>query len=484
MTNNPPALAIPPRALTLELTKGCNLRCGYCYYAAREDAYDPATTMSPAVAERSIELLLTEGPADQPVHLHLFGGEPLLNFKLVEHVVTYGERRAREESRTITFELTTNGTRFSDRIIEFLNEHSIQVGVSFDGPPQVQDESRPALKGSSYALAEAGIRKFLASRQGTELMVKTHCSVVVTRRELDLVAIVEHLEGMGFESVILTPATDLSGQSHGLTESDLPAILAAYDALAERYERRRRDGQPTSVLWYDNLMDRLLSGQRKTRFCGGGVDYLGVSSDGSMSLCYRFYQDEDFGMGDVFDGIDRTVTKKLEDEGLENRLTCGTCWARYFCGGGCHHENLIATGSLGEPNPITCEILRHSMDHTLEIFGRESSRGAVAQIPSVANTSEEQMTPDLEIKMTDTPAAKPTCHIREVGEERVVYEPGVHEVAFLNKTATWLFEQCDGTRSVQDLLTAMVARFDAPEDVLRQDLLDTIGLFQSRGLLT
>lgn len=475
--------ALPPRALTLELTKGCNLRCGYCYYAAREDAYDPATTMSPEVAEQSVDLLLTEGVADQPVHLHLFGGEPLMNFELVQHVVNYGLRRAREESRTITFELTTNGTRFSERVIEFLNQHSIQVGVSFDGPPHVQDDSRPALSGSSYALAEAGIRAFLTSRKGTELMVKTHCSVVVTRRELDLVAIVEHLEAMGFEHVILSPATDLSGQNHGLTESDLPKILASYDALAERYERRRRDGHPTSVVFFDTLMDRLLSGQRKTRFCGGGVDYLGVASDGSMSLCYRFYEDESFGMGNVVDGIDRSVTQRLENEGLENRLTCGTCWARYFCGGGCHHENLITTGSLGEPNPVTCEILRHSMNHTLEIFGRESSRGVAAQIPSAATTSEEQMTLDQGIEMGDRPATKPTCHIREVGDERVVYEPGVHEVAFLNKTATWMFEQCDGTRSVQDLLTAMVDRFDAPEGVLRKDLLETLDLFRSRGLL-
>lgn len=439
--------------------------------------------MSPEVAERSIDLLLTEGVEGQPVHLHLFGGEPLLNFKLVQHVVAYGQRRAQEESRTITFEMTTNGTRFTDRVIEFLNEHSIQVGVSFDGPPEIQDESRPALNGSSYALAEEGIRKFLASRKGTDLMPQTHCSVVVTRRELDLVGIVDHLEGMGFERVILTPATDLSGQSHGLTQADLPAILQSYDALAERYEERRRQGKPASVVWFDSLMQRLLSGQRKTKFCGGGVDYLGVTSDGSMSLCYRFYQDEGFGMGDVFDGIDRTVTKKLENEGLENRLTCGTCWARYFCGGGCHHENLITTGSLGEPNPITCEILRHSMDHTLAMFGRESSRGKVVQIPSEGHMREGQMTLNHEIEMADKPTAKSTCYVRAVGDERVVYEPGVHQVAFLNRTATWVFEQCDGTRSVHDLLVAMLDRYEAPEETLRTDLLDTLGLFRSRGFL-
>ena len=93
------------------------------------------------------------------------------------------------------------------------------------------------------------------------------------------------------------------------------------------------------------------------------------------------------------------------------------------------------------------------------------------------------MTLNHEIEMADKPTAKSTCYVRAVGDERVVYEPGVHQVAFLNRTATWVFEQCDGTRSVHDLLVAMMDRYEAPEETLRTDLLDTLGLFRSRGFL-
>ncbi len=241
------AAAIKPRAFSLELTKGCNLRCGYCYYAAREHAYDPRTAMSPAVAEQSVDLLLREAEEGAAVHLHLFGGEPLLNLPLLQHVVEYGERRAQETGRAITFEVTTNGTRFGERTDAFLNAHAIHVGVSFDGPPDVQDASRPALVGSSYALAAPGIRRFLQSRKDTPLAKKTHASVVITRRELDLARIVDHLEDLGFEKIILSPATDLTGQTHGLREADLPEVLAAYDVLAARYEANARAGKPTSV---------------------------------------------------------------------------------------------------------------------------------------------------------------------------------------------------------------------------------------------
>jgi len=481
------ARAIKPRAFSLELTKGCNLRCGYCYYAAREEAYDPRRVMSVEVAERSVDLLLRESGDNEAVHLHLFGGEPLLNFPLLRHVVEYGEAQAAARGRKITFEVTTNGTRFSEPVIAFLNQHRIHVGVSFDGPPDVQDRSRPALVGSSHALALPGIRHFLASRQGTDLAARTHCSVVITRRELDLVRIVRDLEELGFERIILTPATDLTGSgSHGLSTEDLPAILRAYDALAADFEARKREGRPAAVTWFDNLLGRLLSGKRKTRFCEGGRDYLGVAADGKVALCYRFYENGEFAMGDVHQGIDRRVTERLLELPLENKPACSTCWARYFCGGGCHHENLIATGGLGDPNPVTCEILRHSMGRTLEIWARLTRDGRIegrALGNGAATRENTAMNPKPAIDLHYQPKIRNSCHVRKVGREHVVYEPVSHEVVVLNATAAFIFEHCDGERTAADLVAAMASRFHAPADVLERDLLQTLELFRQKSLL-
>lgn len=489
MTAHPPAsdvgaraAAIKPRAFSLELTKGCNLRCGYCYYAAREEAYDPRTRMSTQVAEQSVDLLLREAEPGTPVHLHLFGGEPLLDFELLRHVVEYGERRARAAGRAITFEVTTNGTRFSERVDAFLNAHAIHVGVSFDGPPDVQDAARPALSGSSHALAAPGIERFLASRAGTPLAAKTHASVVITRRELDLVRIVEHLEGLGFAKIILTPATDLTGKTHGLRREDLPAVLAAYDALAARYETDARLGRASTVTWFPNLMGRVLSGERRGNFCQGGRDYLGVGADGDLALCYRFYENPEFAMGNVATGIERGVTERLLELPVEKKPACSVCWARYFCGGGCHHENLISTGGLGEPNAVTCAILRHSMDRTLETWARLSQRGGVGERQPVAAV-EAPMTTPRAFAMDQKPKVRPSCHVREVGAERVVYEPVSHEVVILNATAYLIFEHCDGGRSVAEILEVLAGRFAAPREVLARDLRATLELLASKGLL-
>ncbi len=479
-----------PRAFTLELTKGCNLRCGYCYYAGRDDAYDPKMRMSPEVAEQSVDVLLAEAAAGESAHLHFFGGEPLLNFATLASTVHYAERRAAEEGKSMTFEVTTNGTRLTDEVIAFLNEHDVQVGVSFDGPPEVQDAARPAAAGSSYALAEPGIRKLLASRKGKPLAKRTHCSVVVTRECDDLVYISQHLEGFGFENIILTPATDLEGESHGFREQDIPRVLEKYSALAESYEASVRTGAQVAPNWYPTLMERLLSGERKMHFCGGGRDYLGVAADGKVNLCYRFYEDDEFAMGSVQDGITSEVTERLDEHALDSRTTCSKCWARYFCGGGCHHDNVTVSGELGDPNPVTCEIFRHSMGLTLDAWARLSRLGKLEGRRTPAGDprhSEAAHMDDSEATAPFDADAKPMrvagCHARELDGEKVVYDPATHEVCVLNPTAAFIFELCDGAATVADIRAALEERYDAPAEVLGRDLDATLTLLREKRLV-
>lgn len=472
--------ATGPRALALELTKGCNLRCGYCYYATRENAYDPRTAMTVETAERSVDMVLDQGPPEEPAHLHLFGGEPLLNVPLVKHVVEYGSRRARELDREITFELTTNGTRLSGDVVAFLNTHGVRVGVSFDGPPEVQDRARPASGGSSYAQALPGIRRLLTSRRGTPLAGATHASTVVTRHALDITGTVRHLEELGFERVILTPVTDLTGNGDGIREEDLPRALAAFDDLARDYEERVRAGRAVVATWYERLVARIRSGERRTAPCGGGRDYLGVAADGSVSLCYRFFEDGVGAMGNVIDGVDRTLTGRLETTGVDARTTCSTCWARWYCGGGCHHDNLVSSGDMAEPNPIACDIFRHSMDRALEVWARLSRDGVLDRAPPAVCDGPAG---GGSTGMSERPRARAGCHVREVGPERVVYEPGSHELVVLNATAAFILEHCDGTRTQADLVDLMSARFAAPRDVIEADVAAALDLLRGRGLL-
>lgn len=475
------AQAIRPRAFALELTKGCNLRCGYCYYAGREDAYDPKTRMSREVAYQSVDLLLRDGPEGEPAHVHFFGGEPLLDFALLRDVTLHGERRAAEAGKRITFEVTTNGTRLEPEVIAFLNQHRLAVGVSFDGPPEVQDAARPLAGGSSHALAAPKIRALLASRAGTELAARTHASVVLTRLEFDLVRIVRHLEELGFEKILLTPATDLEGHSNGFREADLPRAFAAFEALAAEYERRVLAGERVSETWFPRLVGRVLSGERRTQFCSGGRDYLGVAADGKVALCYRFFEEPEFAMGSVQAGLERGVTERILAQPVDERTVCSRCWARHYCGGGCHHDNHTSQGAIETPNPVSCELFRHGMDRALAAWARLARAG---RLPGrAAGTVSSPAVEPRAFRDQDRPRGTGGTHTRALGDERVVYDPATHAVAVLNESAAFILEQCDGTRTVAAILGALEARYAAPRERLRADLLATLADLAARKLL-
>lgn len=472
--------AVAPRAFALEVTKGCNLRCGYCYYAERDTPYDPEKRMSPEVARQSVDRLIADGPPGETLHLHFFGGEPLLNFPLIAETTEYAERRADETGRSFTFEVTTNGTCFTENVIDFLNAHAFHIGVSIDGPPEVQDVARPAFGKSSYGLAIDGIKRMLASRRGTPLEKKVHASVVVTRREIDVRKICRHLEDAGFPKIILTPATDLTGRTYGISPGDLPLVFLHFEELARETECRIKDGRHEPTTWFLRLLDRIASGKRRTQFCSGGVDYLGVAADGEVALCYRFFEQDRYGMGNVATGIDGAVKEMVQNSGPDEKTDCRRCWARYFCGGGCHHDNVSTTGGLDRPNEVSCDIFRWSMDRALEMWAKTASRGAAER--RVSDTMKESKKERV-FKDSDRPKRRAECHVRKLPGEQVVYEPASHELAVLNETASFIFENLDGQQSIAEILDLLVRRYAAPRDVLAADLAQTIREFERRSLI-
>jgi uncharacterized protein len=78
------------RSLALNLTNNCNLGCEYCY--ARQGKYDnPGEVMSFETARNSVDLLINSVHNNNGSKLTIgfFGGEPLLEFDLIEKIVAY-----------------------------------------------------------------------------------------------------------------------------------------------------------------------------------------------------------------------------------------------------------------------------------------------------------------------------------------------------------------------------------------------------------
>ena len=132
--------------VVLNVNTGCNLSCTYCY---KEDLDKPSAgkKMSTATAEASVEMLLKESPDEQRYSVVFFGGEPLSNRPLIEHMVAYCERRFAEAGKQVEFIMTTNATLLTEEIIDWLNAHRFGLSISIDGPKTVHDRNRITVGG-------------------------------------------------------------------------------------------------------------------------------------------------------------------------------------------------------------------------------------------------------------------------------------------------------------------------------------------------
>ncbi len=108
-----------PLQLTLCLTHDCTLRCRYCY-AGRKYAH----AMSRETAERGMDIGLD---------LSFFGGEPLLEWDLLQHCCNYLKQQAADQGVRVRFGITTNGTLLTRKRLEWLAEQDFLVGLSVDG---------------------------------------------------------------------------------------------------------------------------------------------------------------------------------------------------------------------------------------------------------------------------------------------------------------------------------------------------------------
>jgi sulfatase maturation enzyme AslB (radical SAM superfamily) len=117
--------------ISLVLTAACNLGCAYCYQNAKQPRRMTWETLRAA-----LDLLgEVRGPE---VRVLFTGGEPLLEFDLIDRAVRYARAVAAPGLR-IRYEIVTNGTRLGDLEAAFLSTHDFEVQLGFDGVAAAQN---------------------------------------------------------------------------------------------------------------------------------------------------------------------------------------------------------------------------------------------------------------------------------------------------------------------------------------------------------
>jgi uncharacterized protein len=338
------------KQLILQVTQSCNLICSYCPYAAKTNNVlqrdHSNRSMNWEIAKKSIDFFAEHSKFNQEVNISFYGGEPLIAFELIKKCVAYCKKLFL--GKHCIFNMTTNGTLFTDEMIAYLSENHFEVMFSIDGPASVHDINRKKIDHSgSFSSMFNNLKKLYSaySEQDRQLI---HANMVLSP-DNDLDDVYSLFDdpfiketGLHFDVVV--------ADDQFLTErlefpDEFRSKFKYYDFLSLISELKLIDGLQLPP-FYKNLMLRLKHNYIQYKHgrvympdtgapggpCVPGLNRLFVTVTGDFFSCERVSEVSDcMCIGNVNDGFDYEKTGRLLNVAQDTAEKCKNCYAIHHC---------------------------------------------------------------------------------------------------------------------------------------------------------
>lgn len=352
------------KALCLHVAHDCNLRCNYCF-ASQGDFNGERLYMDLETGKQALDFLVASSGKRRNLEVDFFGGEPLMNFEVVKDLVAYGRSLEKDHNKNFRFTITTNGVLLDDDNMAFMNEHMDNVVLSLDGRKEVNDYMRPTSnqKGSFDTITPKFIE--FAKLRGDK---SYYLRGTFTSKNLDFSKDVLFMNDLGFDSISMEPVVADPTEDYALLDEHLDTIMNEYESLSKEYIKLHK--QDKGFTFFHFMVD-LTQGPcfiKRVAGCGAGVEYLAITPEGDLYPCHQFVGNEDFKIGTLETGV---VNLGLIDEFRQANVftkdECTSCWAKFYCSGGCHANAYNFNNDLKKPYKMGCEMEKKRIECAISV---------------------------------------------------------------------------------------------------------------------
>jgi uncharacterized protein len=334
--------------LWIHMTDKCNLRCKYCYVST----LDTYKTMSKEVLDR-IEYKLIEAIENDKelsmIHLKLSGGEIFSKFDYWKDIVKRWKHLIEERKVVASIVCLSNMTILNEKIISYLKQNDIPVGVSLDGVGEFHNRNRVFIN------QKGTFKKIIENLEKLEKNgVKFSISTTVTN---------ESIEGLGALTRFLIKKgypfryTNVKGEP-----LDIDKLNRYYDISFEIMKNGIEDGFRFSNLY--NQCDLTIHNPDKD-ICGmgkfGGAIYL----DGKVYFCHTHFGKGE-PLGDIFEDEPlQKIIKRGKKYWGELSEDCKKCPYEVVCAGAC------PVYRVNGKSPI-CEFYKSNIPKIYSLIAKEN----------------------------------------------------------------------------------------------------------------
>jgi len=313
----------------------CNLDCAYCFYLDREaDPYKdlPARRMTLETLERLVDTFLFYS---YPNSVFAFqGGEPMLaGLKFYEKLIEFQKQYGRD-GQNVSNALQTNAIQIDEAWCNLFREYNWLLGVSIDGPEEVNDR---------YRLNKAGRGTWKQVIQGIETLQKNKVEFnvlcVLSQANVEKPKeLYKFFRGLGIDYVQYIPLAEFDGQGNPLPFTITPGQYGRF--LCEVFDLWWPERRKVRVRFFDNLAEALAGQKPGSCTMHETCDsYVVVEYNGDIYPC-DFFVEKEWKFGNLTFDSWPEIARRQRRFNFASRKTlprpeCQVCEYQGICRGGC-----------------------------------------------------------------------------------------------------------------------------------------------------
>lgn len=333
------------------VTLRCNETCVYCH-ASRANMDAVHTDMTPEIGEKVVDLMLQS--TSPGVTLEFQGGEPLVNFPVMKHIIEYAIARNRAYGKALEFTMVSNLAMMDEEKLKYLVDHKVQICTSIDGPEAVHTKQRVLVGGNSHREAVRWIERINRAYIDIGLdptLYHVEALLTTTREALKIPRqIVDTYVSLGCRAIFLRPVDPFgfAGKTAHVVEYDRAAYSDFYREAVEHILDLNRKGEQVLERYAAIFLTKILSGDDPNFLdirspSGSGIGALAYNYDGRIftsdeGRMIHEMGDSLFEIGDVRTSSYRSLMKHETVRALvlasirEVQPDCARCTYAPYCG--------------------------------------------------------------------------------------------------------------------------------------------------------
>lgn len=331
--------------LIIKVTNGCNLRCKYCYNAAKEFKHE---VISLDKVEKMFGLVADFDQVDVIFH----GGEPMLASKDFYTKVLELEKKVSVQTGVkFSNQIQTNATLLDSQWANYFKKNHISVGISFDG---IYND---AYRGKTEDTLKA-----------VDILKKNNmqfgCIAVVADKDYNIESNYEYMKRVGvnvdFSYVFI--------EGNAKTIEVLP-VESYVKQMTDLFDKWIYDKDGIPVRNFNYILNKIF--RCGSEYCCNGScignffcldvsgDIFGCSRESVHQYCFGNVNSVN-SMSDVLnsDGFKRYITGAIT-----RRKSCAEkCELFDYCKGGCS-DDATTNGDISKQNPRYCFFFKTLFNH-------------------------------------------------------------------------------------------------------------------------